>query len=284
MSGGGISAQAAEARRILSEGLGSLQQLPRSRSLDSAIEGIASASSELYVIETGTPAAEEAFEGIRTAIALLGEALPILRSLGSASDHTVLVATEAVARTLALLYPVARVQQRARRMVIDPSQGLTTSNMPESGEDPESSLPVAAVPKAPKPLGRRRSTPVYEGREHRQRGNRVFIEADIGMLSDTNFYTGLSHDISDGGVFVATYQVQAPGTRVTLYFALPDGHVVHAGGVVRWVRGASADGHAGMGVAFEDLSPIDMAAIQRFIDQRSPILHAEASGTAPPKK
>src|SRR5690606_12300787 len=200
-----------------------------------------------------------AFDGIRQTIEALGRALGELQQF-STSDASVLSATETIARTLALLYPVARAQQRARRHV--------QSHTHAPGELPDLELPSAAVPTAP-PAGRPRVfTPSYRGEEHRARGGRVFVEADIGLLTDSHFYTGLSQDLSSGGVFISTYQPKPPGTEVGLYFALPDGHVVEAKGVVRWTREGGGETPPGMGIAFQELSAVDLEAIQRFCESR----------------
>ncbi len=101
----------------------------------------------------------------------------------------------------------------------------------------------------------------------------MFVEVDIGFASQSHFYTGLSRDLSSGGVFVATYMPQPPGTKVAVHFVLPDGRAVKAGGVVRWTVPAQGDVAPGMGVAFEDLEAEDLNAIVEFCSQRSPIYH-----------
>ena len=140
--------------------------------------------------------------------------------------------------------------------------------------DPIEESPKSRLPRAPAPLGRPRlPSPQPIGRPILPRTHRVFVEADIGLYSASNFYTGISQDLSTGGVFIATYQPQAPGTPMTLYFELPDGATVRAEGVVRWTRGASGDAPPGMGVEFEQLSPEDLAAITHFCSQRPPLYH-----------
>ncbi|MEZ4371589.1 MAG: TIGR02266 family protein [Polyangiaceae bacterium] len=259
------SGPAREARRLLSSALESLQlRAGQTAGVRQAIEAAAEASSLLYGVEAGE--SESSFEGIRAAIEQLGVALGALQR-DSLSDPTVLSGTETIARTLALLYPVARAQQRARRNVIFHTRA------PEAAE---LSLPEDTVPPAP-PAGRPRIlTPSFRGHEQRSRGERVFVEADIGLLSDSHFYTGLSQDLSSGGVFIATYQPKPAGTEVGLYFALPDGYVVEARGVVRWTREGGDDTPPGMGVAFQDLSPEDLAAIEHFCESRAPMYHDSA--------
>jgi uncharacterized protein (TIGR02266 family) len=116
------------------------------------------------------------------------------------------------------------------------------------------------------PLGNERRAPQLQ---------RVYIEVDIGMLSQSNFYTGISLDVSQGGVFVSTYQPSPPGTQVSLYFVLPSGHSVQAEGTVRWTRAASEDSTPGMGVAFTALSEADAHAIAEFCAGRAPFYYEE---------
>lgn len=108
--------------------------------------------------------------------------------------------------------------------------------------------------------------------EDRRGNTRVALEADVSLFSPTTFWAGFTEDISEGGLFVATYQVQPLGTRIDLRFELPTGHAVNVAGVVRWHRGASDDASPGMGIAFENLSATDAKVIQTFIKHRPPLL------------
>lgn len=192
---------------------------------------------------------------IRAAISDLARALSDLHADPRCAD-----VSESVARALALLYPVARSHQRQRReVVLNPSLS------------PPSSNELASLPPAPSSPGER-AAPSFSGLERRRR-SRVRVEADVGLLSQSHFYTGLSRDLSRGGLFVATYQPKPPGTTVALYFVLPNGHTVHADGVVAWTSEASADCPPGMGIAFEHLAPEDVAAIEDFCRQRTPMYH-----------
>jgi uncharacterized protein (TIGR02266 family) len=100
------------------------------------------------------------------------------------------------------------------------------------------------------------------------------VDVEIGIQSDTNFFTGLSCDISSGGIFVATYDVPSIGAEVNVNFRLPGGPVVSVDGVVRWVRDLDPrdpDAVPGMGVAFRALEPAQAAAINAFLAVRPPI-------------
>jgi uncharacterized protein (TIGR02266 family) len=90
-------------------------------------------------------------------------------------------------------------------------------------------------------------------RERRNSDRTPFI-ADLKFGEDVELFTGLSLDISEGGLFVATYTEIPIGTRLVLCFELPDGSVVEARGEVRWTRKQSSDSERpGIGIAFTEL-------------------------------
>jgi uncharacterized protein (TIGR02266 family) len=108
------------------------------------------------------------------------------------------------------------------------------------------------------------------GRHDQRRDERVVLEVDVGLLSDSNFYTGLAEDVSSGGVFVSTPTPLPAGTDVTLFFVLAAGRTLKAEGQVRWLR---ASGTPGMGVAFTRLGDEERAAIEAFCSERPALFH-----------
>src|SRR3979409_1948367 len=95
---------------------------------------------------------------------------------------------------------------------------------------------------------------------------RVDLEVKVDLESDHNFYTGLTQNISAGGLFIATHQLRRIGDRITLNFNIPGTEgTVKVETEVRWIRENSAltraDGATGMGVRFINLSPEATAAI-----------------------
>lgn len=247
---------ARQARALLSETSAALQ-LCGDHDLDRAVESVALASSTLYELDVESPPSHD-YRNIRTAIAHLSDAVNALQGLAPRPGMD--AALEGLARTLALLYPVARTHQRRRRQVIM-----------EVFSDADSIRGLAAP--APEPTGVPPAPTEFDGANKRGSGDRVFVEVDIGFASQSHFYTGLSRDLSTGGVFVATYMPQPPGTKVAVHFVLPDGRAVKASGVVRWTVPARGDVAPGMGVAFEDLEAEDLNAIVEFCEHRSPIYH-----------
>ena len=105
----------------------------------------------------------------------------------------------------------------------------------------------------------------------RQTPRRSF-EIELEFTEDTHFYAGLTQDISQGGVFIATYHVRPIGSRLDLSFELPDGTQVKTSGHVRWLREDISDSaRPGMGVAFSNLPEHVLTAIDRFCRERPPL-------------
>jgi uncharacterized protein (TIGR02266 family) len=108
----------------------------------------------------------------------------------------------------------------------------------------------------------------------RRRVPRAELNVGVGFLSDSNFYTGFTSDLSEGGLFVATHMLQPIGSELTLTFALPTGPEISVRGIVRWLR----DTHdynsltpPGMGVQFLALEGRDLDRIREFVALREPL-------------
>ena len=123
--------------------------------------------------------------------------------------------------------------------------------------------------------------PVEDRRVH----PRYHLKLASTLRGDNNFYTGVTSDISAGGVFIATQHILPVGTPVVLQFHLTRFDVdITVAGIVRWIRepeataqggdvfgGSSLDDvKPGMGVQFHGLSPSDEAFIRSFMLVRSP--------------
>lgn len=104
-----------------------------------------------------------------------------------------------------------------------------------------------------------------------RRAERRQAELHVEFDSDTQFYTGITQDISEGGVFIATYCVQPIGTKLGLSFELPCGTHIETQGTVRWIRDPSSNSRPGMGVAFGELPDESIAAIARFCQRNAPL-------------
>ncbi len=100
------------------------------------------------------------------------------------------------------------------------------------------------------------------------------VETSVDQFSGSNFYWGLTNDISEGGVFVATIAILKPGAELQLSLTLPDSEEpVRVTGVVRWIRDQDFGAHAppGYGVQFTDLTPESRARIEAFVRRRDPL-------------
>jgi uncharacterized protein (TIGR02266 family) len=107
-------------------------------------------------------------------------------------------------------------------------------------------------------------------REH----ERVSVDLQVSVLSEHNFYAGLAENLSAGGLFIATHQLQKVGSRIALSLRMPDSEeVFQVVGEVRWVRvyNEHSDTSPGLGVRFTELPPGAAEAVSRFLGQREPL-------------
>ena len=107
---------------------------------------------------------------------------------------------------------------------------------------------------------------------------RYDLEIKVDLESEHNFYTGLTQNISAGGLFIATHHLRRIGDRISLKFQLPGIDTpLQVDTEVRWIRENSAltraDGATGMGVRFINLSPAATAAINQFLSSRDSLYY-----------
>lgn len=116
--------------------------------------------------------------------------------------------------------------------------------------------------------------------EERRSDPRIPCELNVEFEDDTQFFAGLSLDVSRGG-FIATYRLLPIGTLVGLRFTLRRGGAeIRARGQVRWVREtATTEGRPGIGVSFTDIAPDAVAAIEAFSTIRPPLVFDEEDWT-----
>lgn len=226
------------AREKLAQCLGRLQDVA-SPAVDvrRLAADVAKAVTFLHSVQTSEPEDPAHVAGVRQAMDVLRPCLRALQDAGS-GEPAVHETAAAIAGVMAILYPVAKAQERASM----PSPPPTS--MRDVSHDP------------------------------RRAARRVAVNVDIGFQSDTNFYTGFSEDVSEGGLFVASYDYLSPGAAIAVNFTLPNGHLVSAGGIVRWIREynpAEPDMTPGMGVQFADLKGEDRKAIEQFLRLRAPM-------------
>jgi len=237
------SRPARQAREWLGDCLGALQDIGDSRVNVEELTGyVAQAVGALFAVQASAPDEPAHVVGVQQALEHLREAMRVLQELPpeATAQEAVHRAMTTMAAVLAFLYPLSRAQERA-------------------------SLP-------PPPPGAPRQVP----HDPRRSTRRLPLDVDIGFQSDTNFYVGFSEDVSEGGLFIATYDFQPVGTAMRVNFTLPDGHVVSVAAMVRWVREANpttSEVMPGMGVQFSELKGEDRDAIHRFLRRRAPLFY-----------
>jgi uncharacterized protein (TIGR02266 family) len=104
---------------------------------------------------------------------------------------------------------------------------------------------------------------------------RVPLSVEVTLESDHNFYTGITDNISEGGIFVATHHLPAMGSEVSFELVL-DGASFHVTGTVCWVRThvmASADAPEGVGIRWSHLDDATLKAIKRFTRSRDTLFY-----------
>jgi uncharacterized protein (TIGR02266 family) len=104
--------------------------------------------------------------------------------------------------------------------------------------------------------------------------SRVRMVAAIDQRSDSNFFTGFTTNISEGGIFVATVQSVPRGTSVDLDVLLPGTRSMTVTGVVGWTREVNdktPELMPGLGVRFSYLPPEVTSVITDFVATREPM-------------
>jgi uncharacterized protein (TIGR02266 family) len=138
------------------------------------------------------------------------------------------------------------------------------------------SMGTGAKP-APPPIPSQ-SPPSQQPQQYVRASERFDLEVKVDLESDHNFYTGLTQNISAGGLFIATHHLRKIGDRITLKFSIPGtSEPVAVETEVRWIRENTAlhraEGGTGMGVRFINLSAEASAAITRFLQSRDSLFY-----------
>ena len=136
----------------------------------------------------------------------------------------------------------------------------------------QSDLPTTPANKGPVTASARAEqvAPPSVRREHQ----RFSVELEVNLHSEHNLYAGLAQNLSAGGLFIATHQLQAVGSSVELELRMPESETIfHIRGEVRWVRlfNEQSDTSPGLGIRFLELPAGAAAAINRFLGQREPL-------------
>ena len=173
--------------------------------------------------------------------------------------------------------PAARPAPPAKPEVaiLDSDALASVPPIPAAAPTPFAS-PFAPVPPpaGPPPATTARDDSRPNARSHK----RLPFEIELTIVSDHNFYAGLTLNISEGGLFVGTHVEYPVGTRLEIRLLFPgDEEPTALMTEVRWVRPLHAAGNSspGMGLRFVDLSPDVSDKISRFARQRQPLYYED---------
>jgi Tfp pilus assembly protein PilZ len=140
---------------------------------------------------------------------------------------------------------------------------------------PQAAPPIAAPPVAAvQPVAAAKPAPAPAAPP--APANLVRLESEIGVHSETNFYTDFLGDIRNhGGIFVATFQALPLGAPCEVVLTFPGNLTAEVRGVVRWKREgtASASASPGLGVEITYAAAEAWDLIDRFMRKREPIMH-----------
>ncbi len=103
---------------------------------------------------------------------------------------------------------------------------------------------------------------------------------EISNTSHTKFFTGFDKTITDGGIFIATYNLFPPGSLILLTANLPMDLSISGSGTVQWVRehnDNTPDIPPGMGVSLNDLTPSATMTLNRYLSENESMFYEAAS-------
>jgi uncharacterized protein (TIGR02266 family) len=201
-------------------------------------------------------------EAIRTGLRACGDVLAE-RSRSLAQDAQVLSRARAAAAAQAASQ--ARASALAAEAALrQPAQRATAVAVTEDEVVMQRAAPRSAPPPG-NPIGKIALKRVAA---------RVAMQTQVDLSSDSNFFTGFSTNISEGGLFVATVNVLPAGTPVDVTFSLPAGTRLSVKGEVRWTREVNdrtPEVFPGVGVRFTEVDPAVVSQIKTFVQQREPL-------------
>lgn len=105
-----------------------------------------------------------------------------------------------------------------------------------------------------------------------RRAPRVPFVVEVTVASEHNFWSGFTHNVSLGGIFISTDRILPVGSPVTIELNLPPDKTVHTlTGEVRWIReveGSSDESPSGIGLQFSEIPTDTDQRIKTFILQQ----------------
>ncbi len=105
--------------------------------------------------------------------------------------------------------------------------------------------------------------------DDRRGSKRLDVELDIDLSTYGPYFLSKLKNISSGGAFIQTKELQSIGTEIKLRFRLPgEENLIEAKGKVAWVYtqpGKTRPNASGIGVQFTDISEGARLRIQDFV-------------------
>jgi uncharacterized protein (TIGR02266 family) len=258
------AAMAAESRKLLGKALEALQKDPNvPKDVLAVAENIAGAVGALFEAEKASSDLDGK-ASVKFAMGSLSQTMALLQDVKS-SHAGLTVATQALAQVMSKLYPLSVVPTlRPSAAPQNVGAAKTIASQAASGAG------VGA-----KPAVVRAAPPVAAAKPARS-GPREKLEANVGATTESNFFVGFSGEISEGGVFIATYVTLPLGAAVEVLVTLPGNYQFTVPGDVRFVRDPmDMDSEPGIGVRFDGLSAEHRELILRFIRKRPPVFYDE---------
>jgi uncharacterized protein (TIGR02266 family) len=247
---------AAESRELLGVALEALQQDPNlPPDVLNVASNIAQAVGALFEAERASSDVDGR-ASVKHAMGSLSQTMALLQEVKTQST-AIDTATKSLAQVMGKLFPLA--QATSIRPTRPSQQAPAGDVIPPQAAIPAEARAVSAPPVQTVPPG-----------------TRAALEANIGATTESNFFVGFSGDISDGGVFVATYASLPVGAKVSVLVTLPGGYEQNIPGTVRFVRDPmDMDSEPGIGVKFDRLGGEARELILRFIRKRPPLFYDE---------
>jgi uncharacterized protein (TIGR02266 family) len=242
------AAAAAQSRELLGMVLETLQ---RDRNIPADVlavsENIARAIGALFEAERASSDLDGK-SSVKHAMGSLSQTMALLQDVKTHHDG-IDIATRTLAEVMSRLYPLAQAPTMRPSMAPGGMRGPSLPGVAPIPRDRVSSVPP---------------------------GSREKLEANVGATTESNFFVGFSGDISEGGVFVATYLTLEVGEKVEVLVTLPGGFEKTIPGTVRFVRDPmDMDSEPGIGVRFDRLDEEARELILRFIRKRPPLFYDE---------
>ena len=169
---------------------------------------------------------------------------------------------------------LAQIDQRLKSArQLPPTPGAQSAPSAFGALSPGLSPPAAPAPSAPAPApSAPAAAPQLVNDEGRAERFEASLEVEVSETSQSNFYTGFTRNISEGGLFIATAKLQDIGSSITFRLKIPpNSEMVELTAIVRWVREhhpLNPDIESGMGVQFINLTEEIRVQIQRFIENQ----------------